>query len=288
MKSRTIMAMRATRITAIRRRFCAAAPPPIRPITNISRLRAATRPRRTGMHLYRTLDWGRLAQFQILDDRQYRGLPACQPPGLVEAHQHYRSLIDACAPLGDPNRTMLGAAQERWLMDQLGRARAVERARAADADAPAGADRFWPSRARRTIFRRYAGQAIPPRATASSAAGARSAPAIRSRWAAISTPSPPPISAIRIGRTAPPIATEFVGGSITSLLRDPSFRGLADRNGLGFAEDRKRGYGRLSLTPTGGEMVFRGLDDSRRQDSGIADIARFDLPPNRPGLNLRR
>ena len=58
-------------------------------------LRAATRPTRDGMHLYRTLDWGRLAQFQIIDDRQYRGLPACQPPGLAEAHKRCRSLVDA-------------------------------------------------------------------------------------------------------------------------------------------------------------------------------------------------
>ena len=84
----------------------------------------------------------------------------------------------------------------------------------------------------------------------------------------------------------PPIAAEYVGGSITSRLRDPSYKALAARNGIGFAEDAKRGYGRLDLTPAGGEIVFRGLHDSRRADSGIADIARFVLTPDKPGLNM--
>ena len=82
-----------------------------------------------------------------------------------------------------------------------------------------------------------------------------------------------------------PIAAEFVGGSITSLLNDKSFKGLAAANGLGFAEDSVRGYGRVDLTPAGGSVTFRGLADSRREDSAVADIARFALEPGNPGLH---
>ena len=86
----------------------------------------------------------------------------------------------------------------------------------------------------------------------------------------------------------PPIGTKFVGGAITSLLHDKSFKGLAAANGLGFAEDGVRGYGRLDLTSAGGSMTFRGLADSLRADSAIADIARFALEPDVAGLHGER
>ena len=107
------------------------------------------------MQLYRTLDWGSLAQFQILDDRQYRGLPACQPEGLAASHLKYRSLIDACPELGDPGRTMLGAPQERWLMDRLGKTGAQWNILAQQTLMHQQArDRFGAPRARQPIFRR--------------------------------------------------------------------------------------------------------------------------------------
>ena len=59
--------------------------------------------------IYRTLDWGGLAQFQLLDGRQYRD------PPLIRGDEAERL---------DPARSMLGARQEAWLMDQLGASRA--------------------------------------------------------------------------------------------------------------------------------------------------------------------
>lgn len=248
-------------------------------------LRAAARSGDRGMQLYRALDWGGLAQFQILDDRQYRGPPACQPPGLVAAHRQYRSLIDACPELADPQRTMLGARQERWLMRQLGESRAR-----------------WNILAQQTLLRQQAriDPAHPERGDQFPADTWSGFPAARDRifrrWAEARTPNPIALggdihafAAADIGDPAhpdaPPIAAEFVGGSITSPLRDASFRGLAARNGIGFAEDRQRGYARLDLTATGGEVVFRGLDDSRIADTGASDMARFLLDPGRPGLH---
>ncbi|MEG3124086.1 alkaline phosphatase D family protein [Sphingomonas sp. GB1N7] len=250
-------------------------------------LRAATRPNRDGgMHLYRTLDWGQLAQFQILDDRQYRGLPACQPPELAERHLRYRSLIEACVTLGDPHRSMLGERQDRWLMTALAATRAQ-----------------WNVLAQQTLMHQQVriDSGHPERGDQFGADTWSGFPAARDRifrrWAEVGTGNPIALggdihafAAADIRDPARPdgaaIGTEFVGGSITSVLRDPSYKALAARNGLGFAEDAKRGYGRLDLTPAGGEMVFRGLNDSRREDSGIADIARFALEPGKPGLNM--
>ncbi|MFJ2745973.1 alkaline phosphatase D family protein [Streptomyces sp. NPDC087440] len=69
-------------------------------------LRAPQQPTGPDMRLYRRLRFGRLAQFDILDTRQYRSDQAYgdgwQTPGPESE---------------DPRRTMTGAAQERWLID---------------------------------------------------------------------------------------------------------------------------------------------------------------------------
>ncbi|MET7856394.1 alkaline phosphatase D family protein [Streptomyces sp. NPDC005318] len=69
-------------------------------------LRTPQRPTGPDMKLYRRLQFGRLAQFDILDTRQYRSDQAYgdgwQKPGPESE---------------DPARTLTGAAQERWLLD---------------------------------------------------------------------------------------------------------------------------------------------------------------------------
>ncbi|MFF6785743.1 alkaline phosphatase D family protein [Streptomyces sp. NPDC012510] len=69
-------------------------------------LRRRQRPDGPDMRLYRRFTWGRLAQFDILDTRQYRDNQAqgdgWQIPGPESA---------------DPARSITGAAQERWLLD---------------------------------------------------------------------------------------------------------------------------------------------------------------------------
>jgi len=57
----------------------------------------------------RTLDWGALARFWVLDTRQYRSDQACGDGGKLVP----------CGDWADPARTLLGAAQERWLFNGL-------------------------------------------------------------------------------------------------------------------------------------------------------------------------
>jgi alkaline phosphatase D len=66
--------------------------------------------------LYRTLGWGGLARFYVLDGRQYRSDQACDSAsdlGLV------------CPESGEDDRTMLGADQEAWLGRALGASEAT-------------------------------------------------------------------------------------------------------------------------------------------------------------------
>ncbi|MFE3496966.1 alkaline phosphatase D family protein [Streptomyces sp. NPDC059175] len=69
-------------------------------------LRTPQLPEGPDMKLYRRLHFGKLAQFDVLDTRQYRSDQAYgdgwQRPGPVSE---------------DPSRTMTGATQERWLLD---------------------------------------------------------------------------------------------------------------------------------------------------------------------------
>jgi len=76
-------------------------------------LRLAARPLGPDMQLYRRLSWGRLADFFVLDTRQYRTDQPCgdgnKPPS---------------PEVMDPKGTLMGAAQRDWLFDGLARSTA--------------------------------------------------------------------------------------------------------------------------------------------------------------------
>ncbi|MFE9835650.1 alkaline phosphatase D family protein [Streptomyces sp. NPDC005551] len=69
-------------------------------------LRAAQLPSGPDAQLYRRVQWGSLAQFDVLDTRQYR------------SDQAYGDVQHVPGPESDaPERTITGAAQEEWLID---------------------------------------------------------------------------------------------------------------------------------------------------------------------------
>ena len=72
----------------------------------------AMRPRGPAMPLYDHYDWGNLARIITLDDRQFRSSQVCPKPG--RGGGNTVSLGD-CPDFLDPQRTLLGARQERWL-----------------------------------------------------------------------------------------------------------------------------------------------------------------------------
>jgi alkaline phosphatase D len=65
------------------------------------------------LNITRAIDWGSLARFHMLDSRQYRSDQACG--GGIRTFP--------CGDYASPGRTLLGAAQERWLADGLGASR---------------------------------------------------------------------------------------------------------------------------------------------------------------------
>jgi alkaline phosphatase D len=87
---------------------------------------------------------------------------------------------------------------------------------------------------------------------------------------------------------APIVATEFVGGSITSqgptqarvkalLGRNPDLRyGLGGRNG----------YAQVSLTPKAATVSFRVVGSVKEPTSAIATAQRFTVEAGHPGVTL--
>ena len=62
------------------------------------------------LNITRTSDWGALARFWVLDTRQYRSDQSCGDGNKVVP----------CGDWNDPSRTLMGDAQERWLVNGLG------------------------------------------------------------------------------------------------------------------------------------------------------------------------
>jgi alkaline phosphatase D len=249
-------------------------------------LRAFAHPSGPSARLYHTLDWGTLAQFQIIDDRQYRGSRACQPPGLVEAHTQYLVNVLDCPQRHDPARTMLGQPQENWLLDQLGTTKAQ-----------------WNLLTQQTLMAPFAqiDPAHPERGADLHGADRREGyPAARERifrrWAEAKTPNPVVLSgdihafaAVDIRHPdhpeGAPIAAEFVGGSITSLYHHAQFHDEARANpGFRFAENEVRGFGKVELTHGKAAVQFRGLADARDPLSKASTIASFDVEAGRAGI----
>jgi alkaline phosphatase D len=247
-------------------------------------LRAFSRPAANGaMQLYRTIDWGGLAQFQVIDDRQYRGPRACQPPELIAKHIDYVKLVQDCPDL-HADRTMLGAKQENWLAGALGRTKAQ-----------------WNVLAQQTIMSSLkrvnpADEKGPIVYSADVWAGYPMArDKLLRRWAEAKTSNPFAIGGdihsfeaadMRLTPDGPPVGAEFVGGSITSLFHDPFLKEEAKRSGVRFAENEVHGYGRVDLGARKADIVFRGLADARIENSGISDLARFTIETGRPGIQI--
>ena len=61
------------------------------------------------LNITRTIEWGALAKFWVLDGRQYRSDQPCDDGNRVVP----------CGTWADPSHTMLGMAQEQWLTDGL-------------------------------------------------------------------------------------------------------------------------------------------------------------------------
>jgi alkaline phosphatase D len=79
-------------------------------------LRRSMRPNGANARLYEVYDFGSLARFYVLDDRQYRDHQACPKSGEGGANV---VKVTKCPERLDKKRTLLGMEQEGWLAKQF-------------------------------------------------------------------------------------------------------------------------------------------------------------------------
>lgn len=242
-------------------------------------LRRLSRPRGAAMRLYRALDWGALAQFQVLDDRQYRSGRACHTDAIA-ARTAGPSVVPYCAELDDPGRTLLGWDQERWLADTLGRSRAR-----------------WNVLAQQTQLTPYP-RRLPDRPdlperfhTVDTWDGyAATRRRILDRWVEARVSNPLAIGgdihafvASDVRRGDRTVALAFVGGSITTFAGDKYLQpNTGENDAYRFARNDVRGYGRVDLTPMAADIAFRAIRDPDDPQTPAYDLARFRIESGRP------
>ena len=236
------------------------------------------RPQGPSLRLYDRYRFGDLAEFHVLDERQYRSHHACR------AALPRNKVMRTCAERLDPARTMLGTAQEAWLADGLARASTkwnviAQQTLMAQVDRGDGEHRaFWHdgwdgyAPARQRLLDAVAASPVRDTLVASGD--------VHSFWAA-------DLKRDVDDATAPAVATEFVGGSITSQGPAPArVKALLARNpDLRYGLGGRHGYAQVVLAPKAAAVSFRIVDTVKEPTAGIATIQRFAVEAGRPGVS---
>jgi alkaline phosphatase D len=238
------------------------------------------------LRIYQRYDWGRLARFHVLDDRQYRAYHACPPTGRGGSNS---VLLRDCPALLNRSRSMLGREQEQWLAQGLSSSPArwnilaQQTLMAQNSQLPlalAGDGRFWtdgwdgyPMARQKLMDAVHSSRAANPLVLSGD---------VHSFFASELTHNPSrPRSAGN-----PVVATEFCGTSITSPSR-PQARTeeyLRINPAIKYGRSDKRGYMLLTITPADTTAQFLALDEVHNSASRIARAASFVVRNGRPGL----
>jgi alkaline phosphatase D len=237
-------------------------------------LRASSMPVAHDMQLYRRISYGRLAQFDMLDTRQYR---TDQPNG------------DGSKPLeGDalsPSATLLGSKQEKWLFDGLVKSTSrynilAQQVMMARADRAPGNDRKfsmdqWSGYdvARRRLLQHIADHEKTGTVVLTGD--------IHNHWA----------NELLVDFDDPdgsPVATELVGTSISSggngTDKPKYLDALLAENPFVKFHNAERGYVSCTVSPTEWRADFQTIPFVDRPGAPRVTRATFHIDPQRPGL----
>jgi alkaline phosphatase D len=244
-------------------------------------LPAWARPRGPDMKLHGAFAYGQLASFFVLDDRQYRSHQVCARPGRGGSTVVRE---EDCAERLDPNLTMLGAEQERWLDESLGRSSSrwnviAQQTLMAQVDRRPGpgAD-YWTDgwdgypRARERLLRSVASRRV-------------SNPLVIGGDVHMSA-----VADLKVDfddANSPVVATEFVCPSITS--QGPAVKRvelfLQENPHIKFANGVRRGYTTVDLTPTRCVSRIRTVASVTERDSPMRTLATYAVEDGRAGAH---
>jgi alkaline phosphatase D len=239
-------------------------------------LRPAQRSSGAGLSLYRTIDYGALGRFCVLDDRQYRDYHACPPAGRGGG----TIVGPECGTRAEPSRTLLGREQEAWLERQLTTSPArwnVLAQQTLMAPADFGGGRFatdgwdgYPAARQRLVDVLASGRVKNPVVIGGD---------VHTFFAADlhARPGDP---------SSPVVAPEFVGSSITSL-GPPQRRAdelLMNNPHIKLARSDSRGFALVELDRRRFDLRMQRLDSPTQRDSGLATLARYVVEEDNPRM----
>lgn len=230
------------------------------------------------MRIHTRLDYGRLARVHMLDDRQYRSPQPCPKPGRAGSNL----ITGDCAERLNPEATLLGARQERWL--------------AAGLD---GSDARWNLLGQQTLMAHADGREGEGERYFSD--GWDGYPAARQRLLDLFAQGICANPVVLGGdvhsfwvtdlkqdfadERAPAVASEFVATSITSQppAEDRIQATLRENPHIHYATGEHRGYLRLTVTPERLTADLRGVAGVRERDAACATVASFIVEDGVPG-----
>jgi alkaline phosphatase D len=236
-------------------------------------LRRSSLPRGSSMELYRRLKFGDLAEFSVLDTRQYR---SDQPCGDGNKPQCPDALRD--------DATLLGSRQERWLFEGLQRSSArwnilAQQVMMAKVDRREGPEQAYAmdqwsgyeaARSRVLNFLQERRPSNPIVLTGD----------IHSNWVA-------DLKVNFADPKSPTVGTEFVGTSITSggdgADMQPAVQAYLPENPHVHFYNNQRGYVRCQLTPERWQSDYRVMAAVTRKDGAISTRATFLVENGRAG-----
>ncbi len=232
------------------------------------------------LRIYRSLDWGRLARLYVLDDRQYRSPQACPDP--YKRGGSTDVTVQACPEVADPTRTLLGAAQERWLEDAFASSR-----------------RRWNLICQQTLMTAFATPQPdgPPTLWTDGwdgypAARVRLLGALRRHRVANPVVLGGDLHTTVIGNVladgtrGPALAAEFCGTSITAQAwpQERFARRWEANPHIDHVNARQRGYLRFDLRPARLEVRERLIDSVKTPKGEIADGLTWIVEDGNPGV----
>ena len=234
--------------------------------------RSVLKPNR-GVEIYRTLSYGTLAKFFLLDTRQYRTDQPCgdgsKPP---------------CPGSLDPKATIMGPEQEKWLMKGMAASNArwnviAQQVMMAQVDSAPGPDQRFPMdqwngyAACRKRFLDFLAERRPANPIVLTGD-------IHSNWVADLKPD-------FNRQDSPVVGTEFVGTSITTggdgADTRPNTEAVLSENPHIKFFNAQRGYVRCSASPERWQTDYKVMSNVSTSNAEISTRASYVLENGRPG-----
>jgi alkaline phosphatase D len=234
------------------------------------------------MIMFQRFQYGNLAEFNLLDLRQYRSNQPCELPDFFAGR-----VVDEtqCPDWKDPKRTMLGPLQETWMSKGFARTNAK-----------------WVVLAQSLMLMGYDQTLGPTRGfytdnwNAYPFAKRRLLDLIKLRKLQNVISLGGDIHAYFVGDVkdddlnpnSPTLISEFVGTSVTSESYNTKlFNALmAENPQMKFVDDRYRGYIMCDVTPTVWNSTLRIVDNVHTRDGTFRTLAAFAVENGKPGVQM--